>query len=307
MSNVDLSESSTEIKHIGVMTKKCPYCGSVYTNKRKHFVVCPNRAHGQHRWTEEEKHRLSEKRKAFLRNNPDKHPWRMHRYDKFVSKPCEYLKNKLRELNIEFEEEVVMPQIGRNFSIDIFIPKLKMGIEVNGNQHYDSFGQLTPYYQERHDVIEQGGIKLIELPYTSCYHEETLESIELLWRNWNLNCLLNSKICEFESRQQYYVMKRSELKQCKDAEVKARYDTARREGKLNSLGRIQSNKTSISQWNTYKALIEESNVDITKFGWVKKVSQITGLTKRQIRNTVRKFDMTCFGRAAPSNICKAER
>ena len=102
-------------------------------------------------------------------------------------------------------------------------------------------------------------------------------------------------------------MKRSELKQCKDAEVKARYDAAKREGKVNSLGRIQSNKTSISQWNTYKALIEESNVDITKFGWVKKVSQITGLTKRQIRNTVRKFDMTCFGRAAPSTNCKAER
>lgn len=202
---------------------------------------------------------------------------------------------------------MVLPKIGRNFSIDIFIPKLKMGIEVNGNQHYDSCGQLTPYYQERHDIIEQGGIKLIELPYTSCYHEETLESIELLWRNWNLNCLLNSKICEFESRQQYYVMKRAELKRCKDAEVKARYDAARREGKVNSRGIIQSNKTSISQWNKYKALIEESNVDITKFGWVKKVSQITGLTKRQIRNTVRKFDMTCFSRVAPSNICKTER
>lgn len=34
MSNVDLSEASTEIMHIGAMTKKCPYCGSVYTNKR---------------------------------------------------------------------------------------------------------------------------------------------------------------------------------------------------------------------------------------------------------------------------------
>ena len=47
----------------------------------------------------------------------------------------------------------------------------------------------------------------------NCYKDET---IELLWRNWNLNCLLNSKICEFESRQQYTFIEAKTLKAKKE-------------------------------------------------------------------------------------------
>lgn len=276
--------------------KICPYCGGDYTNKRKHFAECPDRPHGPHVWTDEEKKRQSEKRKLFLKNNPDKHPWRMHKYKKFISKPCMYLKDRLREKGIEFKEEVIIPQLSHNYSIDIYIPELMVGIEVNGNQHYDEDGHLTPYYQERHDIIEQSGMKLIELPYRSCYNNEIIDTIELLWRNRNLNCLLNSKICEFESRQQYYAIERTELKRMKEARRIAYYEKAKAEGRISADGKVRANKTTISQWNHYKTLIESSNVDITKFGWVDKMVKSTGLTKRQIRNTVRKFNIPCYSK-----------
>lgn len=54
----------------------------------------------------------------------------------------------------------------RHYSIDIAFPDIKLGIEINGNQHYDRKGNLLPYYQERHDLITQAGWKLIELHYS---------------------------------------------------------------------------------------------------------------------------------------------
>lgn len=262
-------------------------------NKRKHFAICDKKQHGFHGHSAETKRLISEKRKAFLKAHPDEHPWRKHKNEKFVSKPCEYLKEQLRNKGIEFEEEVIIPELERNYSIDIFIPKIKLGIEINGNQHYDSSGNLTPYYQERHELIESTGIKLLELHYANCYKGET---IELLWRNWNLNCLLNSKICEFESRQQYTFIEAKTIKAKKEKERFEKIETARLNGTLTRDGRLSGNKTPNETWEHWKDLILQSNVDLTKFGWVGKVVEATGLTKGQIRNTVRKFKIKCFER-----------
>ncbi len=271
----------------------CPHCGQIMSNKRKHMSVCEKRQHGFHGHSDETKRLISEKRKAFLNAHPEEHPWRKHKNERFVSKPCEYLKEQLRNTGIEFEEEVIIPELNRNFSIDIFIPKIKLGIEVNGNQHYDNNGNLNQYYQERHELIESTGIKLLELHYANCYKDET---IELLWRNWNLNCLLNSKICEFESRQQYTFIEAKTSKAKKEKEHFEKIETARLNGTLTCDGRRSGNKTSNETWERCKDLILQSNVDLTKFGWVSEVIKVTGLTKRQIRNTVRKFKIKCFER-----------
>ena len=48
-------------------------------------------------------------------------------------------------------------------NIDIAFPDIKLGIEINGNQHYNSDGTLKDYYQERHNLIEEAGWKLLEV------------------------------------------------------------------------------------------------------------------------------------------------
>lgn len=105
------------------------------------------------------KEKISVARKKYLFENPDKHPWK--KKDKFISEPCEKLKERLLNENILFEEEF-QPLEDRFFSIDIFIPSKNIGIEVNGNQHYNKDGSLRTYYQKRHDLIEESGIRLID-------------------------------------------------------------------------------------------------------------------------------------------------
>jgi transposase len=119
---------------------------------------------------------ISEKRKAWLAANPDKHPWR--RKNKFLSPPCEKVKSFLKEKGVSFVEEFQpLLNIGRNFSIDIAFPEKKIGIEVNGNQHYNRDGTLKPYYQNRSDILKENGWKLYELHYSLAYNPSLIESI----------------------------------------------------------------------------------------------------------------------------------
>lgn len=124
----------------------------------------------------ETKNKIKKGRKKFLTENPEKHPWRKN--TKFISVPCEYLKNILRKNNIVFKEEFqpLLPE--RFFSIDIIIPDLKIGIEVNGNQHYNKNKTLKLYYQNRHDLIEKSGWKIIELHYSEVYKDDIICRVE---------------------------------------------------------------------------------------------------------------------------------
>jgi hypothetical protein len=123
--------------------------------------------------SEETKLMMSKAKIEFFKNNPDKHPWKKH--TKFKSVPCENFKDFLRKNNIDFVEEF-SPSDTRNFSIDIAFPTLKIGIEVNGNQHYKN-NKLTEYYQQRHEHITGLGWKLYELHYSLFFNDDKMKEI----------------------------------------------------------------------------------------------------------------------------------
>lgn len=116
--------------------------------------------------TEETKNKLSVARKNWLLNNKDKHVWK--RNNKFVSIPCENVKKFLRDNNISFVEEY-QPLDNYNFAIDIAFPNKRIGIEINGNQHYDNNGKLLDYYNKRHNILINEGWDIYEIHYTQCF------------------------------------------------------------------------------------------------------------------------------------------
>lgn len=138
-----------------------------------------------HRHSDKTKIIMSEKRKIWLSNNPEKHPWKNS--SKFISEPCEFLKERLRENGFKFEEEY-QPLKGRFFSLDIAFPKTKIGIEINGNQHYKKDGSLKKYYEDRHNIIEKSGWKLIEFHYLDAYRKDIIEMIKIITLNSGKKC-----------------------------------------------------------------------------------------------------------------------
>lgn len=187
------------VKYEDFEIPKCIICGKdAKLNKGLKFrrtcsdISCGNKTHKIIHSTET-KILLSEKRKKYLKLNPDKHPWKQK--DKQLSVPCELFKTKLKNNNINYIEEY-SPLEDRFFSIDIAFPDKKIGIEINGNQHYETNGKLKKYYQERKNIIEKGGWKLYDIYYTKVYDDDFCNIVINNLKNNNLG-LINYEFIKY--------------------------------------------------------------------------------------------------------------
>lgn len=254
----------------------CKYCGKEWLgslcgfhNHENHCKENPCRLVTKGRpHSEEERLRISEKRKEYLATHKDEHVWK--RYDKFTSVPCNDLKEFLRSHNYSFLEEVtVIPE--RNFSVDICFPDKMIVVEVNGNKHYDTQTmELSSYYQERHDLIESYGWTVIEVPYNKAYSEEFRNSLCKLLDGITLDNSTFDYKFECVSIHEHAKLKRDlHDKKIKEASLS---------GILNKNGKLSSNKISLEELTRRKNLILNSGVDLTKFGWVSKVTEATELS-----------------------------
>lgn len=258
--------------------KTCKACGELYYNRNKTY--CSNACvTGSFKHSVETKTVLSKKRKTFLKENPDKHPWRYN--DKFVSQPSEIIKERLRDKNVDFIEEYIPLNSERNYSIDIAMPDKMLCIEVNGNQHYDRKGNLQPYYKERHDYLVSLGWNVIELHYSYAYSKDLNDILD--------NILTLKYDDSYFSYEEYFKM---EYKRKRRIKLLKRVKTAK-SNKLKSCHRRQSVE-----------ILEEcinSGIDFTKFGWVNKASKIIGCKPQKVSVWFKKwhpefYEKKCFTR-----------
>lgn len=172
------SEDKKSIEH------KCQFCDKEFDNGAKlggHVRFCKknpnileNKKSCYRKHSEISKIKMSNTRLKYLKENPDKHPWKY--LSKFTSIPCEHFKELLTNRGIMFDSEY-KPLENRMFSVDVVILEKKIGIEINGNQHYDYDGNLKPYYQERHNLIVAAGWELLEIPSKKVYNKEFVEEL----------------------------------------------------------------------------------------------------------------------------------
>ena len=77
-------------------------------------------------------------------------------------------------------------------------------------------------------------------------------------------------------------------KEEKELEHKLKLEQAKKEGRIVN-NKICGTKLSIYIWNKRKELILNSGIDISKFGWVGKMSKKIGLSGHQIKDTINHF------------------
>lgn len=169
-----------EARKLGLFKTKTSAENAKFRDKLKRERLAPrDRKHSQ-----ETKDKLRKIRINYLKNNPDKPAWKKH--NKFSSIPCQKVKEWLKSQNIQFIEEFQpLLHLDRFFSIDIAFPDKKIGIDINGGQHYDTNGKLKPYYQNRHDLIEKEGWILYEVPYHKAFKQEFLDLIPKMLEGQN--------------------------------------------------------------------------------------------------------------------------
>jgi very-short-patch-repair endonuclease len=255
------------------MNKICPRCNKNFDpvklgfDKRRKY--CSDKCSNQH--SKKTREQLSKKRIKYLKENPDKHPWRNK--NKQISVPCEKVKKFLSERNIKFIEEY-QPLKNRFFSIDIAFPDIKLGIEINGNQHYNRDGTLKEYYQKRHNLLLENGWNILELHYSI---------------SWNLDKL--EKIISKREQPDY------------SNYLKEQFD--RKNKNKNKSKKLSPRQKADIKWEPYKEKILTSNIDFSKFGWVNEASKILGISPSKVNWWMKRYlpnfyENNCFKRKKPS-------
>jgi hypothetical protein len=231
----------------GVLLKDLGISRKILKKAEDSGVFIKNKIH--RKWSDDEKEKISKKRKEWLSKNPDKHPWKRH--NKYKSVPCEFLKEGLKKIGVEFFDEVNISK-EKNYSVDILIPSKNLIIEVNGNQHYDKNKNLKPYYQERHDYICSLGWKVFEIHYSTAFNIDFCKKL----------------IDDEKSQSMILPFYKPEKKRAKYGSRKCYNDCKRKES-------YEKNKEKIK-------ILKESGIDFSRFGWSTKASKVLNIRTQKV-------------------------
>ena len=131
--------------------------------------------------TEETKQKISQIRKEYLRQNPDKVPYKLNHYSKGSSYPEKYFEEWLKNNNISYEKEKPISV----YRVDYLINNI--ALEIDGEQHYlDERIVLSNKYRD--EYLNSIGIKTIRVrwsTYQKLSFEEKQEYLSSLLQQIN--------------------------------------------------------------------------------------------------------------------------
>lgn len=179
----DLADHRKEVHKLSRLTpatyeKSCPFCKkswvtttSGYTNHVKSCEMNPNRVNGNWKGrhhSEEEKKKISESRKKYLEEHPDKAPFKLNHSSK-ESYPEKYFREWLQKENIFSEREY---QVGL-YTLDFAWPERKIYLEIDGSQHHLDW--MIKHDEERAKKLSELGWVCIQRVYWPDYQKLNLE------------------------------------------------------------------------------------------------------------------------------------
>lgn len=179
----------------------------------------------------------------------------------------EFLKKEYNfEENVDYETE----RSFHKFFLDFAWPEKRLCIEIDGDLHRYEKQQINDREKDR--LLKEEGWK--ELRLTWSFIQTNKEKVKELVDEFLKN---EGDISQplWKSRKQLLEEKYKEFEICGVLKDKN--------------GHYCTRKVTDEQWLERKNKILASGVDLTKFGWVGKVSQITGYTNREIYNTIEHF------------------
>lgn len=261
---------------------ECKFCHKIWETTKEggscHERYCidnPNRVvQKPHIISEDTRRRIAEKQKN---NYKGRACFNINRGQEPYSE--KYFREWLEKEHIEYKKNYHVDR----FFLDFAFPDKQIYFEINGEQHYRKMyngRDHQEYDKERESILLAQGWRCIAHIRWSKFCALSIDE-----RSSMLSCLraaiytASVADCAFS----YNTDKLTEYRRLKDEAIKL--------GKINCLGRICNNKITDEEMNNRKNAIINSGVDLSKFGWVERVSKVTGLTRRQIYKIVNSTDL----------------
>lgn len=261
------------------MEQECPYCHKIFGNQgafARHEKSCPlnpnatvsktcterierERRRNERKTVDEfgnvtmlpvKKKPLTEEHKEKLRKAYWR--WITEHHDVFVkyssgqSNAAEHFKKVLRSNGIDFVEEYMPYWKEKGYRLDIAFPDEKIGIEINGTQHYEKDGTLNKNTLEKQKFFEDRGWKILQIYYTDALKEKPM-------------CL--NEILKLPIRDKQYIKE--------DFDIRKRIRDEKEEERNRKI--IERNERKIEEENRRKEIIRDliynSGIDFSKRGW----------------------------------------
>lgn len=281
----------------------CQYCGKEIGNKgclvlhEKYCLKNPNRIISKTQAYKEDKDsRRNETGKIIKHGNIGKHLSNEHKqklresYHKWISenkaifnkyssgqsKACEIFKQTLKNNGIDFIEEYMPYWKERGFRLDIAFPDTKIGIEINGTQHYNSDGSLNDGTIEKQKFFEDKGWKIIQIYYKDAIKESP-------------SCL--TEILKLPIRDKQYI------KEDFDTHIKIKNEKNKRKQIIQENKQkeklIKLEEKTNKERQIIQNLIENSGIDFSKSTWSKQAIEYlksrNELWNKMIFRCIRKY------------------
>jgi len=272
---LNFNRAHIDYKNIHNIICNCKYCGKTCGNKgaliRHENNCCDNpfitpsksalykkdkQYRKEHNINIRKGRKLSNEHKQKIREGYYKwmseHREEFLNYSKGQSKACEHFKQILKNNGIDFIEEYTPYWKERGFRLDIAFPDEKIGIEINGTQHYNRDGELNETSKEKQQFFENRGWKIIQIYYNDAYKE-------------NPKCL--NDILSLPIRNKQYI--REDI----DERLK------------NKIEKQRSKQEKFEHWKAHQEylisrkieilnnLIKNSGIDFSKQGWSTKAKE----------------------------------
>lgn len=283
--------NSNFINHVD-LNFKCPFCKKEFHNHGAfayHEKTCYLNPLAEKKLkVKKEKKEFKEKKKRIVTEEHkeklkkglikwrEEHKEEFLRYSRGQSTVCENFKKMLREQNIDFIEEFTPYPEERLYRLDIAFPDEKIGIEINGSQHYNKNGDLNHATLEKQKFFEEHGWKIFQIHYRKCFSIKIEEFQDIL------SLPIHDK--EYVKEDFDFLRKFKEKKK-KEKEEKHQ----------KILNKIKEEKEQREEnyKNIIISLIESSNIDFSKFGWVDKaktyIQEKYGYCPKMLKRTISKY------------------
>ncbi len=123
------------------------------------------------------KAKISAASKEYMKNHPNPRFKEIFK-GKGLSPICEKVKEELTKRKIPFQAEVsALLHLGLRYRADIVFEEYGVIWELNGLQHYNEKGYLTPYYRNRHKSFVDAGWKVFEIPIKDAMKPDFLDNM----------------------------------------------------------------------------------------------------------------------------------
>lgn len=165
----------------------------------------------------------------------------------------------------------------KKYFLDFAWPEKKIYFEVDGRPHFTEKGK--EHDLKRTSFLEKEGWVLIGRCNWSLYQKMSFEEKE--------NYIKKIESCINDAKpKDGTIMVDAGISTCHN---KTHKNECKYSDRIDKRGRHNHKVMLETEWEERKKLILESNIDLSKFGWVRKVEEKTGLSKRQIEKTIDHF------------------